>query len=156
MPQLVRSVLIGLLCFLVQWLILGRLRLWNAYPDAVLLYVAWLGLQYGRQVGAVAGFGLGFLVDAIYGTWGIQMFVKTLVGFLVGIFAASDRETLLIQPQQAFLGGLVVALLHNGLFVLFLALQADARNPIAIIAVWLGGALYTAFVALIAAFFSTR
>ena len=33
-------------------LVLGRLQLWGAYPDAVLLYVAWLGLRQGRRIGA--------------------------------------------------------------------------------------------------------
>lgn len=158
MPLLLRHVLTGLAIFLLQWLILGRLRLWNAAPDAVLLFVAWIGLRYGRRSGSTAGFLLGFLMDAVYNTWGIHMFTKTIVGFLVGIFPANERETLLILPQQAFLGGLVIALLHNGLFVTFLALPlyAGTRNLTMVLALWLGAALYTAIVGFIAALFSSR
>jgi rod shape-determining protein MreD len=86
MPLYVRRGLVGLAVIALQWLVVGRLRIWGAYPDAVLLYVAWLGLRHGRLVGSVAGCSLGFLLDAISGTWGIHMFVKTLVGFLVGLF----------------------------------------------------------------------
>lgn len=156
MPFFLHHVVVGFAVFILQWLVLGRLVLWGAYPDAVLLYVAWLGLRHGRQVGSIAGFSLGLLMDIAYGTWGIQMFVKTLVGFLVGLFPANERETLLIQPQQAFVGGLVIALLHNGLFVALLALESGARSTGMITALWLGSALYTALVGTVAALFSTR
>lgn len=156
MPSLVRQALLGVLVVLVQWLVLGRLRLWGAYPDAVLLFVAWMGLRYGRQAGAVTGFGMGLLMDVIYGTWGIHMFVKTLVGFLVGLFPANERETLLILPQQAFIGSLVIALLHNGLFVLFLALEAGTRNSLLIGALWLGSAFYTAILGTLASLLNAR
>lgn len=152
----VRHVLIGLAVFIVQWLVLGRLDIWGAYPDAVLLYVAWVGLRHGRISGTVAGFSLGFLMDAVLQTWGLHMFVKTIVGFLVGLFPANERETLLIQPQQAFLGGLVIALVHNGLLVAFLALQAGTRNTFMITVLWFGAALYTAVVSTIAALFGNR
>ncbi|SRR5690606_3110260 len=156
MPSLVRQAIAGLLIFVLQWLVLGRLRLWGAYPDAVLLFVAWMGLRNGRQAGSIAGFVGGLLMDMVYGTWGVHMFVKTLVGFLVGLFPANERETLLILPQQAFIGSLVIALLHNGLFVLFLALEAGTRNTFMISGLWLGSALYTAAVGTTAALFNTR
>lgn len=156
MPSLVRQALAGLLIFVLQWLVLGRLQLWGAYPDAVLLFVAWMGLRNGRQAGAISGFAGGLLMDMVYGTWGIHMFVKTLVGFLVGLFPANERETLLILPQQAFIGSLVIALLHNGLFVLFLALEAGTRNTFMISGLWLGSALYTAAVGTTASLFNAR
>lgn len=156
MPTLVRHALVGLLLVLIQWLVLGRLRLWGSYPDVVLLFVAWIGLRNGRQAGAVVGFSGGVLLDVIYDTWGIHMFVKTLVGFLVGLFPANERETLMILPQQAFVGSLVIALLHNGLLVLFLALEAGTKNTFMITGLWLGSALYTAAVGTLVSLFNTR
>ena len=154
MPFLVRYALIGAGVFALQWLVLGRLTLWGSYPNAVLLFVAWVGLREGRRVGSLAGFGLGALMDIAYGTWGIYMFAKTLVGFLLGLFPADQRESLRLQPRQGFLGGLVVALLHNGIVVIFLALQTDASNSFMVFGLWLGAALYTAFVSVIATLFS--
>lgn len=156
MPLIVRRVLIGLLVVALQWLIFGRLKLWGAAPDIVLLYVAWVGLRHGRLAGSLMGFGLGFFVDAIYGTWGIHMLVKTIVGFLVGFFPANERESLLILPQQAFVGSLVISLLHNGLLVILLALQTGTRTPILITVVWLGASLYTSVVGTIASLFRKR
>lgn len=156
MPFLLRHALAGLVIVALQWLVLARLRIYGAFPDAVLLYVAWMGLRHGKMAGSVAGSVFGLLLDALYGTWGVHMFVKTLVGFLMGLFPANERETLLILPQQAFLGGLVIALLHNGVIVLFIALQAGARNAYMVGVLWLGSALYTAAVSTIASLFSTR
>lgn len=156
MPQFFRRLLVGVLVVALQWLILGRLRIWGAFPDVVLLYVAWLGLRHGRLTGSVAGFATGLAMDAIYGTWGVHMFVKTLVGFLVGLFPASERETLLILPQQAFLGALVIALLHNGLMVALMALQSGARTEALITVLWLGSSFYTSVLGTLASLFSTR
>ena len=151
-----RYAFIGLLVFAAQWLVLGRLSIFGVTPDAVLLFVAWLALRYGRRHGLVAGFLLGFLMDAVTGLWGIHMAVKSLVGFLVGLFPASERETLLILPRQAFTGGLVISLFHNGLFVLLLALDSGVRSSFLLFGVWLGAALYTAILALIATLLLSR
>ncbi len=156
MPVVVRSIAMGLAVVAVQWLFLGRLTLWGAYPDAALLYVTFLGVRYGRQTGAISGFGLGFLLDAIYDTWGLHMLAKTLVGFLVGFFPSSERENITILPRQAFFGGLVIALVHNGLFVILLALQAGARNTFLVTGLWLGSALYTACIATLVSLFQNR
>ncbi len=155
MPTLARYALAGVGVFALQWLVPGRLTVWRSYPDAGLLFVAGLSPREGRRVGSVAGFGLGALMDIVYGTWGIYMFAKTFVGFLLGLFPADQREALHLQPRQAFLGGLVVALLHNGIVVIFLALQTEASNTFMVFALWLGAALYTAFVSVVATLFST-
>src|SRR5690606_23663908 len=61
MSVVFRQVLFGLGVVLLQWLVFGRLKLWGAYPDIVLLFVAWIGLRFGRVGGSVAGFLTGFL-----------------------------------------------------------------------------------------------
>ncbi|MDZ4701565.1 MAG: rod shape-determining protein MreD [Rhodothermales bacterium] len=157
MPVLLRIALTGLIAVLLQWIVLGRLRLWGAYPDGVLIFIAWLGFAYGRRTGAVSGFAFGFLMDVIYGTWGIQMFVKTGVGFMVGFFQNPDqRDMPIVRPPQAFLMALVIALLHNGLLVALLVLQSGSRDISIVFSHWIGAAVYTAVVANIAARFVTR
>ena len=74
------------------------------------------------------------------------MFVKALIGFLVGRFAVEEHTPLIIRPQQALLGSLVVALLHNGLFVALVALQTQATTGFLLYGLWLGSAGYTAAV----------
>lgn len=156
MPVWLRRILVGLLIFAAQWIFFKRVALWGAMPDAVLLYVAWVGLQHGRLAGATSGALFGFLSDAIYGTWGLHMFTKVLIGFFAGFIPTGGRDLARLVPSQAFLGGLAAALVHNGILVILLALQSGASNTFMLTALWLGGSIYTAFIALLASLFSTR
>ncbi len=156
MPLVVRHIFLGIAAVAAQWLVFGHLRLWGAYADVVLLYVAWIGIRHGKRTGALYGFALGFLVDAIYDTWGLHMLLKTIVGFLVGLFPTSERESLLIMPRQAFLGGLVIALVQNGILVIFLALQTGSSDSFLVTGLWLGSALYTAAVGTLGSVVSGR
>ena len=156
MLQAARYALVGVLVVALQMLFFGRLRMFGATPDAVLLFVAWFSLQYGRRYGATCGFILGFLVDSVFDTWGIHMLLKTILGFVIGSFAGADREIVTVMPRQAFFGGLVVSIIHNGLLVAFLAIQAGSANPRLMGSLWLGSAVYTAVIGLLAALFARR
>ncbi len=151
-----RLAIIGGLVFLAQWLVFSRLTIFGATPDAPLLFIIWVSLRYGRMAGTLTGFGLGLAVDATLGTWGLHMLTKTVLGFVGGTFKASERELLIIAPGQAFLGGLVVALVHNGLYVLLLALSEGMRQMSLVWGTWLGSSLYTAVLAFAVALFVYR
>lgn len=154
MSRSLRRLLAAAGVFALQWLIVGRLRIYGAYPDAVLLFLGWYALREGRRRGTLLGFGLGLAMDVVYGTWGTHMFVKTIIGFLVGRFAVEERTSLVIQPQQALVGSLVLALLHNGLLVALLALQTQATTGFLLYGLWLGSALYTGVLGAIASLFA--
>lgn len=156
MTAALRYALVGLAVFLVQWLLLSRLDIAGATPDAVLLFVAWMGLRFGKRYGLVAGVALGFLLDATYDTWGMHMLLKSLAGFAAGLIPTNERETLLIQPQQAFTAGLLAAFLHNALLVVTKALALGAANLPLLASEWFGAALYTAVVAVVATLFVNR
>ncbi len=130
---------------LLQWLIFGRLTLWGAYPDIVLLYLAWYALHHGRLAGATMGFFSGLALDALYGTWGIQALVKTLTGFILGMFPSPEEE-IRIRPSQAFLGSLMLGFFHNGLLILLYALESGGHTRFLLLGLWLGSSLYTAFI----------
>jgi rod shape-determining protein MreD len=150
MPVVLRQVLFGVGVVLLQWLVFGRLTIYGAYPDIVLLFVAFVGLRFGRVPGAVAGFGTGLLLGALYGMWGSHMLVKTVMGFVVGHFAAETSEMPNLGPIQAFGGALAVALVHNGLLAIILALDHGTRTAGYLIgSFWVGSAVLTAFVAML-------
>lgn len=155
MPVVLRQVLLGLGVVLLQWLVVGRLRLWGVAPDLVLIYVVFQALQRGRLTGAVSGFAAGLGMDLLANptTLGLHALLKTLLGFVVGLFRSDQGTQLRINPLQAFLGTLMVAIVHNGLMTIALALDQSTRTPYLLFGVWLGGALYTAFVALAIALF---
>ncbi len=154
--QPVRLAIVGGLVFLAQWLILSRLTIFGATPDAPLLYIIWVSLRYGRMPGTLVGFGLGLAVDATLGTWGLHMLTKTVMGFVGGSFNASERELLIVSPGQALLGGFVFALVHNGLYVLLLAMSEGMRQMSLIWGTWLGSSVYTAVLAFAVALFAYR
>lgn len=150
MPSLVREILVGVGVVLLQWLVFGRLTIYGAFPDVVLLYVAWVALRFGRAGGAIAGFGTGLLLGAVYDMWGSQMLVKTIMGFVVGHFATDTRDAPHFGPVQAFGGALALALVHNGLLAIILALDHGTRTASFLIgAFWVGSAVLTAIVAML-------
>ena len=155
MPVVLRQVLLGLGVVLLQWLVVGRLRLWGVAPDLVLIFVVFQALQRGRLAGAVTGFAAGLGQDLLTNptTLGLNALLKTLIGFVVGLFRSDQGTQLRVTPVQAFLGTLMVAIVHNGLMTIALALDQATRTPFLLFGVWLGGALYTALVALVIALF---
>ncbi len=156
MPVILRRVVTGLSVVVLQWLVFGNLALWGVVPDAVLLFVAVTAIKRGRMAGAVAGFSAGLLMDILTNPqmFGLNALVKTLMGFVVGLFRSDQGENTRIGPPQAFLGALVVATVQNGIMTILLALDQGTRTPFLIAGLWIGGALYTAVVAFVAALFS--
>ena len=156
MRYVVRSLFLGMVAVLIQWLLLGRLQIWGAYPDLTLLVVGWIALRHGRLGGSAAGFAVGLIMDVLYHSWGIHMFAKTLVGFLVGLVVARERESLINLPQRAFLASLVTALLQNGVLVILVALESGARMLSLVVVLWLGCSVYTGFLGLLLSLFGVR
>lgn len=158
MPVLLRRAAVGLVVVLLQWLVFRRLPLWGVIPDVVLLFVALTAVKRGRLAGAVAGFSTGLLMDLLINpaTLGLNAFVKTLMGFVIGLFRSDQGENLRLDPVQATVGAFVVAIVHNGLMTIALALDQDTRTPYLIFGLWIGGAIYTAAVALVGSLFRTR
>lgn len=154
MSRSARRLLAAAAVFVLQWLIVGRLRIYGTFPDAVLLFLGWYALREGRRRGTLTGFGLGLAMDVVYGTWGTHMFVKSIIGFLMGRFAVEERTSLVIQPRRALVGSLVLALFHNGLLVALLALQTQTTTGFLLYGLWLGSAVYTAFLGGVASLFA--
>ncbi len=157
MPYVLRQVAVGLAVVLLQWL-LSNLRLWDVWPDVVLLYVAYVALRRGRVAGAVAGFGSGLAMDLLVmpHVLGLNTVLKTLMGFVIGLFRSEQGDNLRLTPVQAFVGALVIAIVHNGMMTIVLALDQSTRTPFLVFGLWIGGALYTAVVALAGSLFRVR
>ncbi|MFN3597846.1 MAG: rod shape-determining protein MreD [Rubricoccaceae bacterium] len=158
MLPVLRAVSLGLLAVLLQWLVFSRLRLWGVFPDVVLLYVAFVAVRQGRTAGMLAGFGAGLLYDVALGahTLGLHALLKTLMGFVIGLFRSERGEDLRLTPPLAFAGALVVALVHNGLLVIITALDQETRTLFLVFGLWIGAAVYTAFVAFVGTLFRSR
>lgn len=150
MPAPVRQVLIGLGVVLAQWLVFSHLPVWGVVPDAVLLYVAVMALRYGRVAGAVAGFTAGLAMDLLLlgGFVGLGALIKTLLGFGMGVFRSERGDKLRLDPFTAVAGALALGLVHNGVWIITVLLVEDTRTIGAALGFWIGGAIYTAVLAL--------
>ena len=158
MPVLARRALLGLVVVLLQWLVFRRLPLWGVVPDVVLLFVALTAIKRGRLAGTVAGFSTGLLMDLLINpsTLGLNALVKTVLGFAIGFFRSDQGENLRLDPFMGTALAFIVAIVHNGLMTIALALDQSTRTPFLIWGLWIGGALYTALVALVGGLFRAR
>ena len=88
--------------------------------------------------------------------FGLNTILKTLMGFVIVLFRSEQGDNLRLTPVQAFVGALVIAIVHNGLMTIIVALDQGTRTPFLIFGLWLGASLYTAVVALAGALFRSR
>ncbi|MCY3594203.1 MAG: rod shape-determining protein MreD [Bacteroidetes bacterium] len=156
MGDLLRLFFIGTAAVALQWLFFGRLDLWGATPDVVLLFVLWVAVRYGQTSGTIAGFLVGFALDAIYGMWGIHMFVKTVIGFLVGLLNMINSEVFVRSARRVVETTLVISLVHNSLLALFVVMQRGVGWGYLLWVLCIGSTLYTTLVAFLAVTFWRR
>lgn len=138
-----RDLLVGLSFILAEVLIFQHLSFFGATPDPLLIYLLWLAMKYDRVKLVLMAAGLGLVQDALFDFWGLNMFSKTLLCFMVFNFLSRRNEGRLLL-WQIFLMILLAAILHNVIF-LGLASFIDAYTsgfaPIIFILV---NSLYTA------------
>ncbi len=111
----IRLFFIGLGIVAIQIVLLRHLEIMGAESDLVLIFILWLATKKNRtEVLLYAAF-LGFLQDALTDLWGLNMFSKTVLVFILyGYLNRISQNKLLFR--QVFLIVLVAALIHNVIF----------------------------------------
>lgn len=122
---LARLVAIAVLVVLLQLSFFSRVTLLGTSPDLLPALVVVLGLLGGSMTGAVAGFGIGLLVDSLLaGTLGASSLVLLGVGYLAGLFRERFEIHSALVPPLLCLGLTVLA--GTGFAVVQLMLGFDA------------------------------
>ncbi|MCK8828227.1 rod shape-determining protein MreD [Natroniella acetigena] len=108
-------IIFGLFFFVCQALVFSRGLVGQITPDFLLIIVMILSINHGKTAGGVAGFLAGFLQDLFSGgLFGINIIVKTIVGFSVGILKKEVyQDSLLLPPLVLFCATVV-----NQIFVI--------------------------------------
>ena len=154
-PDRIKNIGLGILFLLVQIVLFRHLKIYQVQPDLVLIFLLWYAAREQRTAAILMAAGFGFLQDALLDLWGLNMFAKTLLIFMSYNFIPKNTKKQLLIGQ-VFLTVLIVAVVHN---MIFLGLNAAIQNYTAEIFFWrhlLGNSLYTALVAGVIYLFRTR
>lgn len=113
----------------LQKLLLDRLLIFGAKPDAMLLLAVWIARREGQSFGTTAGFLIGLLMDLLHGTMGLDAFAKTVSGFVAGFFANPDNldkvsNFILATALSAFFWNVCLRTRVNGIASSFLQMDA--------------------------------
>ena len=143
--KILKHIGIGTLFVLSQLLIFQYLSLIGTVADVVLVFVLWTALRYERHEVLLFAAGFGLFQDAIFDTWGLNMFSKTITMFLVYKIVSKNSEVRLII-WQAFALVLGASFVHN-LFYLGLTTFLNVYEyPFSPIILLVGSSLYTAVI----------
>lgn len=110
-----RYLLIGLGLLAIQIVLLMHLKIFNAEPDLVLIYLLWLCPKKERTETLILAALLAFFQDALLDLWGMNMFSKILLIFLVHGFLSNLSEKRFIF-WQIFIIVFLAAVVHNTIF----------------------------------------
>lgn len=115
-PETVKDFIVGLSFILAEVLIFQHLSFFGATPDPLLIYLIWLGIRYDRVKLVLMAAALGLIQDALFDFWGLNMFSKTLLCFMIFNFVSRRKETHLLI-WQIFLIIFSASLVHNVIFM---------------------------------------
>lgn len=99
----------------VQTVLLRHFKIFGAEADLVLVYLLWLCTQRSKTEAILFAACLGFFQDALTDLWGLHMFSKTLLVFILhGYLNRISKNRFIFW--QVFLIILMAAFLHNLFF----------------------------------------
>ncbi|MEX0904096.1 MAG: rod shape-determining protein MreD [Balneolaceae bacterium] len=111
----IRTLAIGLGIVAVQFVLLRHLTILGAESDLVLLFILWLCTKRPKIDCLIYAGMLGLLQDSLMDLWGLHMFSKTLVVFMLHDILNRISENRFLT-WQIFLVILAAAFLHNLIF----------------------------------------
>lgn len=110
-----RLFLVGLGLLAVQIVLLRHFEIFGAKSDLVLLYLLWLCTKKPKTGCLIFAGIFGLLQDSLTDLWGLNMFSKTLLIFIIHGYLSRISEKRLIF-WQIFLITLFAAVFHNLIF----------------------------------------
>lgn len=111
----VRLILIGLVIVGLQTVLLRHFEIFGSEADLVLVFLLWICAKKPKTSALLFAAFLGFTQDALTDLWGLHMFSKTLLVFILHSYLNRISKTGFIF-WQVFLVVLASAFLHNIIF----------------------------------------
>lgn len=114
-PKNIRLILIGVGIVSIQTVLLRHFEIYGSEADLVLIFLLWICAKQPKTNSLLFAAFLGFSQDALTDLWGLHMFSKTLLVFILHGFLNRISKTGFIF-WQVFILILVTALFHNIIF----------------------------------------
>lgn len=111
----VRLILLGLGVVGIQTVLLRHFEIFGSEADLVLVFLLWICAKKDKTSALLFAALLGFSQDALTDLWGLHMFSKTLLVFILHGYLNRISKTGFIF-WQVFLIILVSAIIHNLIF----------------------------------------
>ncbi|MCC5915466.1 MAG: rod shape-determining protein MreD [Balneolaceae bacterium] len=111
-----RTLLYGIAFVVIQVVLFRNLRVFEAEVDIVLIFILWLCTRKSRTQVLLYAALLGFMQDAMSDLWGLHMFSKTLLVFILHSYLNRISENQFMF-WQIFLILLAITMVHNLIFL---------------------------------------
>ncbi|MEO9887210.1 MAG: rod shape-determining protein MreD [Balneola sp.] len=143
--NVLKHIAVGVIFVLSQLLLFQYLTIFGALADPLLVFCLWLALRYKRFEVLLFVAGLGLFQDALFDTWGLNMFTKTVTIFLTYRFISRNSEIKLLF-WQVFALIFSAAFVHNLFYLGFTFFLDTYQYPFSPVIMMLGNSLYTAII----------
>ncbi len=113
-------------CVVLQSTILGRIAILGVRPDLALIVLVFVALRRGSMAAQVAGFTSGIVEDLVSASpVGFHMLLRTLIGFLYGLFSGNVFVDPLLMPIVLTVVATILKGLISGIISLVFGLKAS-------------------------------
>ena len=140
---------IGLTAVLMQAFFVPLIEIGVWRPDVVLIAVLYIGYRYGMIPGALAGFVLGILQDALSP---LPLGISSLAGSIIGFSAGQVRQLKLALNARVFMS-VILILIHGCIFYFFYQLRSESTFIYLLLTLVFPNTIYTFVLGLILSFF---
>lgn len=140
---------IGLLAILVQAFFVPIIEIGVWRPDLVLIAILYIGYRYGMISGALAGFVLGILQDALSP---LPLGISSLAGSIIG-FSAGQVRQLKLAVNARILATVLLILIHGCIFYFFYQLRSESTFIYLLLTRVFPNTIYTFVLGLVLSFF---
>jgi rod shape-determining protein MreD len=113
-------------CVVLQSTILGRIAILGVRPDLALVVLVFVALRRGSMTAQVAGFASGIVEDLVsVSPVGFHMLLRTLIGFLYGLFSGNVFVDPLLMPIVLTVAATILKGVVSGLVSLVFGLTSS-------------------------------
>jgi len=126
LKAIVVTFLIMAACIALQSTILGKIAILGVRPDLALIVLVFVALRRGSMTAQVSGFAAGVVEDLVSASpVGFHMLLRTLIGFLYGIFSGNVFVDPLLMPIVLSIAATIIKGIIAGLVSLLFGLQGS-------------------------------